>query len=94
MIVQLEQGQVVIPTGSKIKGSRTFYWILLKETNLYNTVFKLTTVVRSDALSNDAEYSPPELGYTFSARSILSSRILELMFFTKIYFFYSLFYNC
>ena len=36
MIVQLiEQGQVVSPTGSMIKGNRPFYWILLKEANLY-----------------------------------------------------------
>ena len=35
MRVQLiEQGQVVIPTGSMVKGSRPFYWILLKEANL------------------------------------------------------------
>ena len=35
MIVQIiEQGQVVIQTGSMIKGSRPFYWILLKEANL------------------------------------------------------------
>ena len=35
MIVQfIEQGQVVLPTGSMIKGSRPFYWILLKEANL------------------------------------------------------------
>ena len=34
MIVHLiEQGQIVIPTGSMIKGSRPFYWILLKEAN-------------------------------------------------------------
>ena len=31
----IEQGQVVIPTGSMIKGSRPFYWILIKEANLY-----------------------------------------------------------
>ena len=36
MIVQLiEQGQVVITTGSIINGSRPFYWILFKEVNLY-----------------------------------------------------------
>ena len=36
MIVQLiEQGQVVIPVGSMIKGSRPFYRILLKEVNLF-----------------------------------------------------------
>ena len=35
MIVQLEQGQAVIPTGSLVKGSRPFYWILLKEANLF-----------------------------------------------------------
>ena len=34
MIVRLiEQGQVIIPTGLMIKGSRPFYWILLKEAN-------------------------------------------------------------
>ena len=27
-------GKVVIPTGPMIKGSRPFYWILLKEANL------------------------------------------------------------
>ena len=33
MIVQLiEEVQVVIPTGAMIKGSKTFYWILLKKT--------------------------------------------------------------
>ena len=36
IIVQLiEQGQVEIPTRLLIKGSRPFYWILLKEANLY-----------------------------------------------------------
>ena len=30
----IEQGQVVVPTGPMIKGSRPFYWILLKEANL------------------------------------------------------------
>ena len=36
IIVQLiEQGQVVIPTGPMIKGSRPFYWTLLKEANLF-----------------------------------------------------------
>ena len=30
----IEHGQVVIPTGPMIKGSRPFYWILLKEANL------------------------------------------------------------
>ena len=34
----IEQGQVVIPTGSMIKGSRHFYWILLKEANLLPVV--------------------------------------------------------
>ena len=34
IFVQLEQGQVVIPTGSMIKGSRPFYWIPLKLANL------------------------------------------------------------
>ena len=35
MIVQLiEQGEVIISTGSMIKCSRPFYWILLKEVNL------------------------------------------------------------
>ena len=32
----IEQGQVVIPTRPMIKGSRPFYWILLKEANLYS----------------------------------------------------------
>ena len=32
----IEQGQVVILTGSIIKGRRPFYWILLKEANLYH----------------------------------------------------------
>ena len=38
MIVQLmiEQGQVIILTVSIVKGRRPFYWILLKEANLYN----------------------------------------------------------
>ena len=31
----IEQGQVVIPTGPMIKGGRPFYWILLKEANLF-----------------------------------------------------------
>ena len=40
IVVQLiEQGQVVIPTVPMIKGStcRPFYWILLKEANLFST---------------------------------------------------------
>ena len=35
----IEQGQVAIATGSMIKGSRPFYWILLKEANLCLPVF-------------------------------------------------------
>ena len=31
----IEQGQVVIPTAPMFKSSRPFYWILLKEANLY-----------------------------------------------------------
>ena len=43
MIVQLiEQGQVVILIGSIIKDSRPFYWILLKEANLFTTLFTLS----------------------------------------------------
>ena len=35
MIVQwIQQGQLVIPTGSIIRGNIPFYWILLKEANL------------------------------------------------------------
>ena len=30
----IEQDQVVIPTAPMIKGSRPFYWIMLKEANL------------------------------------------------------------
>ena len=41
IIVRLiEQGQIVIATGSMIKGSTAFYWILLKEANLYYTRFR------------------------------------------------------
>ena len=45
MTVQLEQGHIVLPTGSMIKGSRPFYWILLKEANLYYFSFSSVCVV-------------------------------------------------
>ena len=43
IIVQLiEHGQEVIPIGQMIKSSRPFYWILLKEANLYILDFRYT----------------------------------------------------
>ena len=49
MIVELiEQGQVVTPTRSMIKGSRPFYWILLKEANLFLFAFTAAGVVPCD----------------------------------------------
>ena len=34
----IERGQVVIPSGSMIKSSGPFYWIMLKEANLWISV--------------------------------------------------------
>ena len=51
-----EQGQLVILKGSIFKGSRPFYWILLKATNLNDFVFYI--IVKSLILARSVDIQP------------------------------------